>query len=305
MKIIVVGLPLFAKKLISDLNEYSQKKEYIFLDTYYSKWAQLKFLLFLPFVDGVFSMNGVSDNSGTLNWVLFFKKKLWLQWVGTDTLLATKRFNEKTILRKYIDYAHTKNVTDAPWLQAELKTAEIQAELNNYKYLPQQLDAPENYSKIAVLTYIAQKRQEFYGMKQLIDLAIQNPEIDFHIIGTHTSDFDAPKNVVCHGWVAENVTFEMMQKYPIFLRLTEHDGFSLSVVEAFSLGCEVVSSNAFPYANHATHSNYREVFKQAVENVEKRGLKPNMEAMNFYRKKYDKANVMKQLHNELKEYFGK
>jgi hypothetical protein len=302
---IVVGLPLFSKRLVADLNEVAGKKEYVFFDTYNSKIELIKCLIYLPFCKGVFSMNGVTDKSGFLDKVLFFRKKLWMQWVGTDVLLAVERHQQNSILRKYIDYTKTKNVTDASWLQDELKTANILTDLCSYKYLPRPLTIPLEYEKVAALTYIAQNRQSFYGMEKVIELAITNPTIDFHIIGTHTSDFSIPKNVTCYGWLEEDKTLEMMKKYPVFLRLTEHDGLSVSVIEALNIGSEVVYSYHLPYAHCATASNYHDVFKQAVAKVNERSLKPNLEAIEYYRKEYDKKTVVLKLYNELKTYFEK
>ena len=86
MRVLINGLPLFAKRLADELQKYDPQSSYIFLDTYNSKWAQLLFFIYLPFSDCVISMNGVTDNSGSLNLVLKWKKKLILQWMGTDIL---------------------------------------------------------------------------------------------------------------------------------------------------------------------------------------------------------------------------
>lgn len=76
MRVLINGLPLFAKRLADELQKYDHKSSYIFLDTYNSKWAQLLFFIYLPFSDCVISMNGVTDNSGSLNLVLKWKKKI-------------------------------------------------------------------------------------------------------------------------------------------------------------------------------------------------------------------------------------
>ena len=180
MRVLINGLPLFAKRLADELQKYDAKSSYIFLDTYNSKWAQLLFFIYLPFSDCVISMNGVTDNSGSLNLVLKWKKKLILQWMGTDILLAMERFKNSTIDRKYIDSAT--NFVDAPWMMEELKSANINTENLHFKFVEMNTII-EKYSSISVMSYVAQNRQDFYGMDEIIQLAIVFPEIEFSLYG--------------------------------------------------------------------------------------------------------------------------
>ena len=105
MNIVVNGLPYFSKKLVDDLQAFAPQHRFHFYDTYNSKFAQLKFAWALRKADLVISMNGVSDPSGSMDLAVKMKKKIWLNWVGTDVTLAIERFNKGTIYRKYIDQA--------------------------------------------------------------------------------------------------------------------------------------------------------------------------------------------------------
>jgi monofunctional biosynthetic peptidoglycan transglycosylase len=104
MLVLINGLPLFSKQLAENLGHFDSNSNYVFCDTYNSKLHQLKFLALLPFADVVISMNGVTDNSGSLNAVLKLKKPLIMQWQGTDSLLAVERNKSGAIKRDYIDY---------------------------------------------------------------------------------------------------------------------------------------------------------------------------------------------------------
>jgi len=119
MLVLINGLPHFSKKIAKDLNEFDSDNKYVFYNTYESKWAQLKFIIALPFCGAVISFNGASDQSSSLDWVIKFKKKLIMQWHGTDVKLAVERKTSNTINRKYIDYA--KHLASAPWFIDELK----------------------------------------------------------------------------------------------------------------------------------------------------------------------------------------
>ncbi len=301
MKVIILGLPLFSKRLVKDINGYSGKDEFLFIDTYSSVFAKMKFFFLLPFVDGVLSVNGVTDNSGTLNYVMKWHKKLWMQWVGTDVLLATQRYENNQILRKYVNYAH--NVTDAKWLKEELQNIGVSAIENSYKYLDEKKVVLTNYSSIQVLSYIAKNREDFYGLNKIIELAISNPEVSFHIVGTTSYYMDLPHNVFLLGWVSSDEMYQMMSSHPIFLRLTEHDGYSSSVIEAMSLGCEVIASQPFDKAFTSNNENLHDVFKMVINKVKSRGLTPNKENSDYYLGEYNKDMVLGKLYGELKSFY--
>jgi len=301
MKVIVVGLPLFSKRFVEDINQFSNTKELVFIDTYSSKFELLKFLILLPFVDGVLSINGVTDNSGTLNYVLRWKKKLWMQWVGTDVLLASERFAKDELLRKYIDYAY--NVTDAKWLKEELAQANIEADENSYKFLDRPTVNLKKYDSIKVLSYVAKNRENFYGLNHIVKLAESNPEITFNIVGTDSYHEKLPSNIILHGWVSHEEMYKMMSEHAIFIRLTDHDGYSASVIESMSLGCEVIASHPFENAYVPNEENLIDKFQFVIEKIRDRGLLPNAENSNLYLKKFHKETVLKDLYHQLKKFY--
>jgi glycosyltransferase involved in cell wall biosynthesis len=242
MRVLISGLPLFSKRMADELQKYDPASSYHFFDTYNSKWAQLLFYLYLPFSDIVISMNGVTDNSGSLNLVLKRRKKLILQWQGTDVLIAMERFQKGTIERKYIDYAS--NFVDSEWLFDEVKSLKVHVEYLYFKSATVQA-CTEKYERISVVSYVAESRQEFYGMQKIAEIAKVYPEIDFHLYGLKTAEFPTTSNVHFHGWVTPEVFAERLKSTPIFLRLTDHDGFSVSVIEALAYGCEVIMTLPF------------------------------------------------------------
>ncbi len=291
MRVLINGLPLFASRLAVDLNEFDSENKYIFLDTYNSKWAQIKFLILLPFSKLVISLNGVTDNSGSLNWVLRFKKKLILQWMGTDSLIAQERFHNGTILRKYVDYGH--NFIDSSWLKEELNSINIKTDWVNMKYQAKKFNVPEIYEKISVMTYIAQNRQEFYGIKECLELAKKYRNIPFKIFGVSECEFPITENVTLLGWRPEQEIFNEMEKSPIFLRLTEHEGFPLTLIEAMAHGCEVIWT--FPFENVTQISDLEDLFLKfdhLLKKIEGRDLKPNLEIVNFVKEKFDRKTIL-------------
>lgn len=290
MRILINGLPLFSRRLADDLCEADPSSQFIFLDTYNSKWEQLRFLLLLPFSDAVISMNGVSDRSGILDAVLFFRKKLIMQWQGTDVLNALKRKANGTLNRKYIDRAF--HFTDCSWLADELNEAGISTELLNYKWT--RISATEKqYDGITVLTYVAERRQSFYGMDWIIQLAESFPEINFKVFGTAIAERKLPKNILLFGWTEHAVFLEEMKRTPIFLRLAEHDGFSVSVIEALGCGCEIMMR--FPYTNAIKVSSAKEAvegLKTLTNRILARGMTPSSTNLELAKREFNKSSII-------------
>ena len=169
MQILINGLPLFGKRLARDLQEAEPDSGFRFYDTYYSKWDQLRFFAALPFADAVISMNGVTDPSGSLDAVLLFRKKLIMQWQGTDALLAVQRNTDATISRKYIQQAT--HWVDAPWIFQEVESIGLRPEYSGFKYATSVIPR-EKYETFSVVSYVPQKRQTFYGLETIKVLAM-------------------------------------------------------------------------------------------------------------------------------------
>ena len=299
MRVLINGLPLFGERLANDLQKFDENSSYIFFNTYYSKWAKILFFFYLPFADLVISMNGVTDESGSLNLVMKFRKKLILQWMGTDVLLAMDRFKKHTINRKYVDYS--KNFVDANWLKDELLSVNIKSEKLHFKYVEVNLPI-EKYSSISIMSYIPQNRQDFYGMDKIIELALIFPNIEFSLFGLDKTDKIIPKNIKLCGWVNSNVFKENLKKTPIFLRLTNHDGFSLAVLEALSFGAEAITSFKSEFVHKAnTIEEIQDAINTAINAIEMRNYKPNLSVIEALNKEFEKEKIILNYIQKLKE----
>lgn len=253
MRILVNGLPYFSRKLVNDLNDYDPKNRYVFLNTYESFWAKLKFLFYLPFYDKVISMNGVSDPSGSLNWVVRLKKPLIMIWQGTDVVLAMERTKNNTIYSKYID--HARHYAVAPWLVNELATIQIHAEVLNFIWLEPKDDALKITESFSVLTYLGKGREDFYGWNHIREASENLPDVKFYVIGTEGDGLGNFKNIEFCGWVGKEEMQNLKDKSAVLVRMTEHDGNSHMVSEALSAGLEVVWNYPYPKTQHANDSS--------------------------------------------------
>jgi hypothetical protein len=296
MLVLINGLPLFSKRLADDLNAFDTSNRFIFCDTYNSKVQQLKFLALLPFADVVISMNGVTDYSGSLNAVLRLKKKLIMQWQGTDSLMALERFKNGTIKRDYIDHAF--HFVDSPWLFDEVSSIQLKPQQVPFKFSEEKIPI-EKFSDISAMTYIADKRQAFYGIYQFKAVAEANPEVEFKLFGVINPEVKLPANVKSFGWVASDVFQKHLRETPIFFRLAEHEGFPVSVIEAMSFGCEVIMTSPYAYSHQAkTNEEVINAFEKVKQLVSTCNLIPNHDLINMVKRDYKRDII-------LSNYIGK
>lgn len=283
MLVLVNGLPYFSRKIVADLNECDKDNRYIFFNTYYSKWAQLGFLLTLPFCGAVISFNGVSDNSNSLNWALRFRKKMIMQWHGSDVEIAIERHKAKTINRKYIDYAS--HLVSAPWFTDELRDVLSAAEYAPFSYV-REYGNESSYEEVSILTYIPKGREEYYGWNEIVSLSKEMSDIQINVCGTNGENLSQNGNITFLGWVDEEQLLKLMKSHAIFIRLTNHDGKAITVSQALSVGCEVIWTQ--PYTNcHLVKKNQNDLIqsvRNAIEVIQKRGLSPNHQNIMFAEK---------------------
>ena len=296
MLVLINGLPLFSKRLADDLNAFDTSNKFIFCDTYNSKVQQLKFLALLPFADVVISMNGVTDYSGSLNAVLRLKKKLIIQWQGTDSLMALERFKNGTIKRDYIDHAF--HFVDSPWLFDEVSSIQLKPQHVPFKFAEEKMPI-EKFNGISAMTYIADKRQAFYGIHQFNAVAEANPEVEFKLFGVINPEVKLPAHVKSFGWVASDVFQKHLRETPIFFRLAEHEGFPVSVIEAMSFGCEVIMTSPYAYSHQAkTNEEVINAFEKVKQLVSTCNLIPNHDLINMVKRDYKRDTI-------LSNYIGK
>jgi len=292
MRIIITGLPFFGKILHADLKDFDSKNRYYFLDTYYSFIDRIKFAFLLPFSDLVISLNGVSDNSGSLNLAIKWRKKIMMLWQGTDVLLATKRDKEKTILKTYINYAT--HFSDSEQLIKELDQIGISAELLYFKHIEPLDNTTESFKTISAYSYIANGKEDFYGLNILRPLFERFKDIHFHIIGTEGKTFPSYPNVTYYGWINSRKYQEIAQNSPIFIRLTEHDGNSKSVMEAIANGSEVIWNMEHPKC-HLTNRNSEsviELFSKITQELAMHNNTRNINNINWVKQNLDKKTVL-------------
>lgn len=303
MKIIFTGLPYFSSKLVKELKNYDKSNNYYFFNTYYSKRDQLLFLLHTINADLIISFNGVTSKSKALDWAILWNKKIVMQWHGTDVMQAIQSKNTKQFKSKYINHSHS--YTDAIWLKNELKEISIEAQLLHFKHFDIQHINTIDFTTTDVLTYIAQDKEQFYGIEPIKKLACLFPQITFNIVGSNgDNDSQKTENIIYHGWVDQHKMQELKNSCPIFIRFTEHDGYSLSILEAIANGNYVIWNHPHPRVNYATNTDGMiKALNNCIEQI-KANPKPLKKNIEWIAQNANKETILNQL-IETFEYVAK
>jgi hypothetical protein len=278
VRILFSGLPYFGKKLVQDLNAIDPSNTYVFCDTYYSFKDKIRFLILLPFASRVVSFNGVASKSGSLNMTLFFRKKLIMQWHGSDVITLKESLKKNQAELKYLKKACS--YTDAIWLKEELAELGVSAEILHFKHAAS-ISSGQKFSTLDVVTYLAEDNEMFYGIQQIELLAAAFPELKFHVVGSSGKKVKTSSNIIFYGWVDRSKMEELLNTHPIFIRLTNHDGYSLSILEAIANGNYVLWNNPHPCVAYVKEdTDLLPVFRTLKEQVEcnlKERLQSNIE----------------------------
>lgn len=248
MKVIIVGLPLFAKRLQEGLSKFDPTNKYTHLDTYYKKVDKLKAALQIPRADCIFSINGSIVSSGVFD--LAFKKNIpvIMNWVGTDVLKAIDACKNGSHQQHYIDNAI--HFCEVHWIQEELKEIGVHAQVVNFAAFDKTYELKEAVcERLHVLSYIPEIRSNFYGIETLIRMAQKFPEVDFSIAGTSAQKYQPlPANLQALGWVDDMNA--LYTKVHACIRYTEHDGLSSFILESMARGKKVLYNNPFNFCSH-------------------------------------------------------
>jgi hypothetical protein len=298
MKIVIVGLPLFAERLVLNLKRFDPTNRYIFLNTYYNKIDKIKALIEVPRADLVFSINGSLNKSSIFDLAIARGVPLVMNWVGTDVLLAKEAYNKKTYISKYINKAV--HFCEVSWIKDELELINIKAVIQNFASFPVLCNVVKfETSALNVLTYINDNRQEFYGIEEVLRLANLFPNINFYIVGTKAANYlPLPSNIYALGWIDKmDVYFDICQ---LVIRFPEHDGLANFVLESLARGKHVLYKYDFFHCEHTPNFDSLVLkLSEFVLRFNENNLKPNLEGFNFVKNEFSEDVIYKSLLSRL------
>lgn len=297
MKILIVGLPLFAERLQKELSEFDEKNKYYQLNTYYSRKDKIKAFFMIPFMDVIFSINGTTEKSKVIDLALFFKKRVLFNWVGTDVLKAISNQNRN---QKYI--SKVEHYCEVEWIQEELKPIGINADILNFVSFNKSFETVKiDSDRLNVLSYIPENRADFYGIKEFMSLVEAFPQVNFYIAGATAVNYQPlPENVKALGWVDDMDT--LFNEMHVTIRFPEHDGLSSFILESMARGKQVIYKYPF---NHCIGCDSLTEMKQAIQELSTKFSSGNdlvnYEAQKFIEENFSRDKILGELTRKLTE----
>ena len=302
-KIIVVGLPLFSKKFASEFSKFTKEYKLIALDTYYSKFDKLKFLFHIYTSDLIFSINGSLTKSLVFDIAFRNKIPVIMNWVGTDVIKSTQAFKNNTYVSKYKDEAI--HFCEVDWIKEELSEIGIKAEISNFASFDRVFDLKStNNKRLRVLSYIPDNRAEFYGIKDILELARSFTNVDFIIVGGDSKAYEPlPKNYKAIGWIKD--MGPIYDQVDICIRHTEHDGLSTFVLEGLARGKVVFYNNKFTHCHFTPNLEaLKQQLAQVLTSFDSGNSILNNEGAKFISTEFSKDVIFKKLKTKIENVIG-
>lgn len=304
MKVIIVGLPLFASRLANALQKFDSKNSYLSLNTYYKRLDKIKAYFKIPRTDIVFSINGSIQTSRVFDRAFQKNVPVIMNWVGTDVLKSVEAFKDGNYQKEYLTKAI--HYCEVNWIKEELNGIGIRAEIVNFAVFDKKFDIRVSSNKhFTVLTYIPENRPEFYGMLTILKLAEQLASIKFVIAGTNANEFQPlPPNVFALGWV--NNMDEVFDNAHVCIRYPEHDGLSNFILEGLARGKEVIYKYPFDHCKYAENENDLYFQLNAMELEFNNGnWKSNSDGALFIQENFNEKVIIGGLIERFKKISGK
>ena len=231
-------------------------------------------------------------------WAYFFLakltgKKVIIYWIGTDCFLLQNNPKRYIIKRGDINLAHSVS------LKKELREYNIETIL--LTILPQGIDL--SLAKMppqhAVLFYIPEGREQFYGYDWIIKLIEAFPNLPFHIVANGKKELFPQKNVIVHGKVPLAEMEKIYDEISIVLRFPQHDSLSISIMEAMFKAKIII----YRYEQEETiQAKTLEAFIAAISEQIQLNPTPNLKAREYALKHFTPEIVRTQFDEIIRRY---
>lgn len=233
-----------------------------------------------------------------------------VHWIGTDIWQFAEgmpRQGQKQYAN-YLKLMGVTNWTECEFTRKELAEAGIESEVVP---LPSKFfDVTPLPEKFAVAIYMPNGWEEFHSLPLIKEVARQMPEVTFNLYGGTNiptkkakKNLKEPDNLVWNGVIKKEDMQDFISRNSALLRLPQHDGFPLSVVEFFSAGRNVIYNKDIDFGLVAEMSQ-----NSVIEKIrEAMALPLNTQASEHYRALHDpekfKAKLQEVMNYKPKEYW--
>lgn len=233
------------KKLLEEyFREYCIIKHTGHLPKTWASWEGVRLIINALRAKIYYKIWGTLEFDNMLHIMYGMGRNIIMHWVGTDVLRAisnpyAKQLAEQRCLKGIYHWA------DAPWLVEELGSIGINA---TWVPVASAVNPPKEIpplpSQFTVLCYLPASRPDFYGKSKIYRLARDFPKVRFLVVGSQRQDNETPDNIQYLGWRSDME--DIYAKSSVLIRLTEHDGLSVMVLEALSFARYVIWTYSIP-----------------------------------------------------------
>jgi glycosyltransferase involved in cell wall biosynthesis len=293
MKIILIGLPYFAKNIAENLKEIDRSNAYNAIEPCTGVLQKLIYFWSIITADVIYQIGGSHVTGGALRLAMSLNKKIIMHWVGTDVLNLTAAFRKGEVDAELIK--RSTHLCEVDWMQKELARVNIFADIVQIACFGKEIQLPSKFPDyFSILTYVGKGREIFYGIDKFITLARLFPEIEIRIAGISTYSEALPANIRLLGWVDDME--EEYRNCVLYLRLPEHDGLAFSVLEAMASGRYVGYINEFFGTQKIENEAELVKFvKLLLSKFNMNNLKINQSGYDFVVNNYSKNKVINRL----------
>lgn len=253
--------------------------------------------------------------------IIKFDKPTIVHWAGSDVVVTGEYFKEigdKKCLDVVFGSDNIAHLSQGEKLSKEVEklwfsSSEFVADdppcypivcpIASRLDIPEVLPMPINFNKEvtpAVSLYIPPGRPEFFHFDLCKEVADAMSEIPFIICAFQSDVGESPitENMTDWGKIGDKGMIELMSICNIHLRLVEHDGFSLSVIENMLAGRRVITNWDYPFGQKVP------LEKDAiVEKINKFAYVPLQDhrAADYYRQYYGQDQYREKVFKTFKE----
>lgn len=281
---VVVGFDYHAKYLARVLNQHSARWQLRAFPS--NRRGVLAALWALRRCDLLISFGGPGPSIALAEAAHAIGIPILVVWAGSDVTIAAQNPFDLAIIKRH----GYDNVAVAPWLVEELHEIGIQAKTLAVGAVETVETTAPLPNVFRVLTYLPQPRRAFYGEKRVYDLARRMPDVQFTVLGPGGADGNAPDNVSFAGLVDDVPS--RIDASSVLLRLTDHDGASVLVLEALARGRHVVWTHDYPGVRVAHDTDQAFEALSELYDAHRRGmLEPNRDGIEFVRANFAPEDI--------------
>lgn len=283
-KAVVVGFDYYGDFLCNLINQQSDTWRLRYYPP--TRFGTLRAVMATLGADAVIAFGGPGPNMAIVEAARWRNIPVIVLWAGTDILTAKRDPQLLELIKRY----RFINVSDGPWLVDELRELGIES-----KYVPVTAIEPAPLiaplpERFSVLTYLPEPRRSFYGEKLVYSIARELPEVPFRVVGRGGRNPVAPPNVEFLGHIHHMP--RAIDESSVLLRLPEHDGKSMLVLENLARGRHVVWNYDFPGVHHAERAGDAAcILRELVKQHQQGKLEPNIVGYQYVATRFTRSQL--------------